>query len=87
MSIEAVAVPEFVDEPGSALVPGSRIKAAQAMAFFSVSASPWRERARFDFYFDLVAKLPSFRYRLGRDIEALIEPLDRHLSQVRSLSA
>ena len=79
MEIAAIVVPVICGTSDSRLVPVAKAVAMRALAPSSVYSSPWRETSRFDFYHEMIGKLPCYRLELGSDIERVIEPLEEIL--------
>lgn len=75
LRIVGVAVPEIVAEPASSLQRLSRTEVLRALVPFSSFTSPWRERDRISFYFEMMEKLDAFTYRSGSDFALSAEPL------------
>jgi hypothetical protein len=75
LMIDAIAVPQIVPDPTSALVKGRRAEVFKALIPTSVFSSPWRETERAKMLFELVAPLAPMTYRSGADFSGIAAPL------------
>lgn len=84
LKIDAIALPVVgrLDEMG--VGPLSRARALRALITDSIQVYPWLTRERAEFYAETVERLPCYTIRVGPDIAALPDLIERVLERAKT---